>query len=335
MKKTWLTNTLLILFSLVLGLALIELGLRTYAYRGKVEYGLAPHLKRWARYDPVLGWRNNPGVWEVDCERRPMTLLEDGTRKTRGQNPAASKRVLLAGDSWVQGYGVRDEESLASRLQERFSNVNFINLATAGYGAHQSLLAVKDYQTRAKEGETLAVILGLASHTLMRDVADYRWVKSLTTYAVVHFIPPHILPNPDGGWRAYPPETRNLWGWADRIDLLLLAQGIEIFFQTKGREAKFGLAASKAILRDFAALLTAQGARLLVLNLDIADPMSQEFSAACLEIGVPFIDGKVEAKSNDPAWFLHGDGCWGHPNERMQQVWAERLAPELQKLGVH
>lgn len=334
MKKTLIINLSMVLISLILGLGLIELGLRTYAYRGKAEFNLGPHLNRWAKYDPVVGWRNNPGVWEVDCERRPMTLLENGERKTIGQHPGADARVLIAGDSWVQGYGLRDEETLASRLQAQFSDVNVINVATAGYGSHQSFLAFKDFQSHAAPTGPLLVILGLAEHTLMRDVADYRWVKSLTTYSAVHFLPPHILPNPDGSWSDYPPETPNLWGWADKIDLLLLAQGLEIYFKTRGREAKYGLAASKKILLDFDSYLKTRGARLLVFNLDMDGPLLRQYQNVCGENGIILLDGKIKASPEDPKWFLHDNGCWGHPNERMHQAWADRLAPELRSLGL-
>lgn len=331
--KSLLSNLLLILFSLSLCLAFIEFLLRAYEFRVQVEYGLQPHLKRWARFDPLLGWRNSPGVWEVDCERRPMTILEDGARKTSGQNPAASKRILLAGGSWIQGYGVRDDQTLASYLQQRFSTVNFVNLATAGYGSYQSYLLVKDYLGHAPPAETLGVILGVANHSLIRDVADYRWIKSLITYAGVHFVPPYILPEAGGSWREYPPEIHNLWGLADKIDLVLFAQGLQLFAKTKDR-GKLGMDATKHVLGVFDGYLKAQQARLVVLNLYSEENLHRELEEFCKANRIPYIDGNAHSRPDDPAWYLHGDDCWGHPNEKMHALWAERVAEALTAFGV-
>ena len=68
--------------------------------------GLKPHRIEqsawigWAHQDPVLGWRNNSGVYRShEGAHEPMTYLADGSRATGGTpgspTPAASSLLLI------------------------------------------------------------------------------------------------------------------------------------------------------------------------------------------------------------------------------------------------
>lgn len=60
--------------------------------------------------DPVLGWRNNPGVHVAhEGPREAMTIFSDGSRTTGTHAATASTIVIILGCSFAEGYGVFEE----------------------------------------------------------------------------------------------------------------------------------------------------------------------------------------------------------------------------------
>jgi len=96
-------------------------------------------------YDPVLGWRNLPN-YQGATRGRKLTLNSRGMRGREYDfaKPAATRRVLVLGDSYVWGYGVGDDEVftevLERRLQETGSPWEVINTGVPGWGTDQELL---------------------------------------------------------------------------------------------------------------------------------------------------------------------------------------------------
>ena len=98
----------------------------------------------WAMPDPVLGWRNNPGVHPADeGAHEPMTILADGSRAT-GTPAGAGTTVLIVGCSFAEGYGVRDDETFAWKLQQRFPQLRIRDFGVPGYGTYQSLVLLRE-----------------------------------------------------------------------------------------------------------------------------------------------------------------------------------------------
>ena len=62
------------------------------------------------------------------------------------RNPAAPTRadIALIGDSYIEGWGVSDEETVSARLRTR-AHATVANLGTAGYGSLQELKVLEKY----------------------------------------------------------------------------------------------------------------------------------------------------------------------------------------------
>jgi hypothetical protein len=125
-----------------------------------------PHLME---YDSLLGWRFAPNRtvshqgWEFKV---PITTNSLGFRDGEHafERKDGRRRVLLLGDSFGMGYGVEQEYSFASVLQDAGTEV--INLSVSAYGTDQELLL---YQTLGKRYDVDAVLLAL---TIGNDLAD-------------------------------------------------------------------------------------------------------------------------------------------------------------------
>ncbi|MEE2657826.1 MAG: SGNH/GDSL hydrolase family protein [Candidatus Latescibacterota bacterium] len=125
---------------------------------GEIGLGLVyPQIYRspgvW-QHDPQLGWAHRPGSQgrlvspEFDVAYRigEAGLRDDDPSSTKGDRVT---RVLLHGDSFAEGWGVGEEETLERHI-ERWATaltdgpVEVLNLGVAGYGTDQQLLQFSD-----------------------------------------------------------------------------------------------------------------------------------------------------------------------------------------------
>lgn len=135
-------NVLLaVLVSLLLGLLVLEGGLRL------VGLGPAPTL---GQFDAQLGWVKTPGArvhrhtseFDVHFEINELGLRDDPMQSAA--KPAGKLRVLMLGDSFVQGYTVERSDLFVDVLERWWQaegrDVDVINAGTEGYSTDQEAL---------------------------------------------------------------------------------------------------------------------------------------------------------------------------------------------------
>jgi len=134
----------LVAISLVVGLVFCEVFLRLFApqvVRRPVLWG----------YDAELGWGHIAGAAgrlispEFDVEVR---INADGfrDRERHADKPPDSRRILVFGDSFAEGWGVALDDSFSEELHgclaiaDGGTEVEVVNFGVAGYGTDQELL---------------------------------------------------------------------------------------------------------------------------------------------------------------------------------------------------
>jgi hypothetical protein len=148
-------NLLLTLFSVLLTLVFAEIILRivpidrpkTPVSEGpKTNWALVPE-RIWTEYHPELGWyhmKNKTAVLETQGQQVDVHTNSAGFRGVREyvkKKPAGVYRIIVLGDSFPFGFGVRDEEALPAVLESRYQKLEVINLCVPGYGIDQMLMA--------------------------------------------------------------------------------------------------------------------------------------------------------------------------------------------------
>lgn len=135
----------LFISSLVLSLVLVEVCLSTFY----------PQLSRrpqvW-QFDPELGWGHIPSAtglfigpeFEVEIQINAAGLRDRNYQRTK---PHKTQRLLAFGDSFIEGWGVPIEHSVAKQLEIQLqqaaapdTTVEVINFGVAGYGTDQEML---------------------------------------------------------------------------------------------------------------------------------------------------------------------------------------------------
>jgi hypothetical protein len=135
-------NVLLaLLVSLLLAAAVFEVGLRLVGLGPPVTLG---------KFDPELGWVKTPNVkvhrhtseFDVHFEINALGLRDDPMASPA--KPAGKLRVLMLGDSFVQGYTVERADLFVDILERWWQaegrDVDVINAGTEGYSTDQEAL---------------------------------------------------------------------------------------------------------------------------------------------------------------------------------------------------
>ena len=140
----------LISIALVFGSVILAMGLAEAALR-VAHYGQTHHvaLDKAMQYDPLLGWRNKPGVSIELVTPEYRTILHRNASGLRGSDRQYSKpqnvsRIIVLGDSFVDGYTVRTEDRLTEVLEASLGGqFEVINLGVSGYSTDQELLMLE------------------------------------------------------------------------------------------------------------------------------------------------------------------------------------------------
>ncbi len=152
--RTFVTNLLLALFSIILCVVTVELGLRAYDYILSRQYpGKEKDRSVFWEYDSLLGWkfRQNVSEYFVSKKNRFRTLVKTNSKGLRDHDYAYTKekgvkRILLLGDSVTAGLEVENERVVDSRLESYLSKngkYEVINAGVRGYGTDQAYLWLK------------------------------------------------------------------------------------------------------------------------------------------------------------------------------------------------
>jgi len=136
-------NVGLLLISVLAPLLAVELGYRLVAglpllklANWRTEHVVMVNLGELkAIPDPVLGWTNKSSSYNEDG----YTTLEHGVRKNFDETTIRTGGMLAAGDSFTEGWEVKDHESWPAVI-EKLTSVPVVNAGTGGYGADQTIL---------------------------------------------------------------------------------------------------------------------------------------------------------------------------------------------------
>ena len=136
-------NVGLLLISVLAPLLAVELGYRLMAglpllklANWRTEHVVMVNLGELkAIPDPVLGWTNRSSSYNEDG----YTTLEHGVRKNFDETTIRTGGMLAAGDSFTEGWEVKDHESWPAVI-EKLTSVPVVNAGTGGYGADQTIL---------------------------------------------------------------------------------------------------------------------------------------------------------------------------------------------------
>lgn len=307
-----------LLFGCLLAFALAEIGARLAGFEpwSQVASEAKRPYIRMRDPDPVLGWRNRPGVYTLGRER--ATILPAGSRRSSDNPPADAPVVALIGGSFIYGQGIPDEETLAWLLQERDPSRRYLNLGVSGFGTYQSLLLLERYLERHDPPE--AVVYGLIDHHRTRNIARGPWLAWITRLAVAEYPKlPYCSLDEDGQLVRHRPTAYPRMPLREHSAFLTMLEHGAMMHWSRRREQQQDRI-TELLLVELHELCQRRGIRLTVALLQDGERGAATWDRIALDAnGIPFADCRVPLT---PELRVPVDA---HPNVKVQRLWADCL----------
>jgi hypothetical protein len=153
-KKFFLLNTALCLCALILAVSAAEYALRKIDIEGlsgykmylgeidsRIYFSLMPYVEtegKLKRFTLGNCYPSNPGGSFTLMAVNPFEgktcccVLYDGKKRRQGFNPERKRQIVLVGDSFTFGEGVKETQTLGYFLNEQYRDINFQNWGKIG-----------------------------------------------------------------------------------------------------------------------------------------------------------------------------------------------------------
>ncbi len=276
--------------------------------------------------DPFFGWVNKPGHWVLPPHLaggapRMVTNLADYSRTTGTASDPPPGRVVFVGCSVTNGYGLSDADTFTWKIQQSHPEMHVINFGTAAYGTYQSLLRME--RELVQSPPPRLVVYGFITQHEARNVATYDWLRGLAlTSNRGHVAPPYVTLGPADGLLRHPPEAFSIWPLADRSVVIRMGGDAYMHLVTWGRGQE-GPEATKRLIAEMNSLARRRATRFAVAFLVAEDGKKEAYTTFFAEHGIPYVDC-VEPRTEDNR--IPGEG---HPNGKVNSVWAQCISEKL------
>jgi hypothetical protein len=316
---------------IILGLVLAELALRVVGYRPWISNPLDEVRSHYFEFEPELGWLVRPQtetlIWSGE-KKHSETILANHTRLVPPSNQISQlPSALIVGDSSIYGWGLNDEDTLASRLALEVPTWRFINGAIPGYGALQSYLRTRQLLPQL---HPQLVIMGYADYFTDRDLGLLAWTIPVADHSITKNV---ILPyaelrgeqlsiNPASPFFPELPGRRH-FATVRLIEALM--SGIPAISRHR-----HSTEITVKIMQNWAEFSVSHGATPVVLLWNNSGQLNQ-LSASLSQIGIRVIDCSHPSQG-DPETVVDDIG---HPSAAVVRSWAVCLRSRLSDIFIH
>ena len=151
-KRQLLINIIVLLVTMGFMLVAAEIMVKILSVEPKEAKWVGAD-KRWYEYDPLYGWRKFPNVetTRVSTKGLNSVYFRINSKGFRGpeypyEKPSDERRILLLGDSFTEGFMIKEEDHFAEVMEHKLNNTGSkrhfeaLNSGTAGWGTDQELL---------------------------------------------------------------------------------------------------------------------------------------------------------------------------------------------------
>lgn len=253
------------------------------------------------RSDAQTGWSNAPNLLtkRINAAGQEWSIITDQNgQRLIAQNPRASHRILILGDSLSFGEGIDIKDRFDVKLLHSLPDMRIINTGTMGYGTDQEYVAFRNWKHLLESGDTVLIVLNQSDYF---DVLRRRFVGRAKPY----------FEKVDGSFVLRPPLI-GLWErWSDSSFVAsVVARFIEPMTAPESLDPSQSIEIIRFVLgrireevpRGVRVILAHQGARdFLVPRLDLSSTIFCQFADVCIDLD--------DVLAADPVHLLP-DGHW-------------------------
>jgi hypothetical protein len=279
------------------------------------------------RPDPVLGWKHTEGEYRFPAfsplgKGVRMRFEPDGSRSTGARSGTGDGTIAIVGGSFTEGFAIADHETFAWKLQERFPSMRVRNYGHGGYGTYQSLLLLE--QVLSQRPAPVMMLYGFYEGHEIRNVATADWLEMLSMMARRHstISVPYAALGDDGVIVRHRPASYPLWPLHQHSATITFLQHGYARLAARRRTSQRA-AVTEQLLLQMQSASEASGTDFVVVFLFMNAENKARYSELLRSHDVAFADC---ARPLLPAFQVPADG---HPNEKLNAVWADCIAEAI------
>ena len=349
-------NVALLLFSLLATLLTIEFGYRLVAglpllkfANWRTEHVVTVNLGELkAIRDPVLGWTNK----SVNYNEDGYTTIEYGVRKNFDETTIRTGGMLATGDSFTEGWEVKDHESWPAFV-EKLTSIPVVNAGTGGYGSDQTILRAEQMLPIVKPK-----LLLIGFHEVAITRAGYSVFGAPKPYFTLEngdprYHPPKLTePRENTSFlRTISYQIREVLGYSAVADFLFARLNPNFWYSNNDDELYNKVdvdevAVTCALLKRLKARTDQDGIGMvmflqyyapLILNSDRPGPSSRGVAACAQTMGIRVVDQFASLRAIAAAgppnvmrqYYWYYDGMFGHMTAKGNEHAANLIFPAL------
>jgi lysophospholipase L1-like esterase len=309
---------------------LLMAGLFEVACRTVLNTGLQYHLEMWKYAVSIKRISTNPAIGHEHTPHTQARLMNaDVTINSKGlrdrevevPKPAATKRILMLGDSIVFGWGVAQNETMSVKLEEelkRGGEVAFggpVEVINAGVGNYNTAMEVAYF---LEHGVTYAPDIVVLNYFIndAEPTPTYRDVSWLARHSYAYAVV-------GGAWDGFKRRIEGAPDW-------------RAYYAGLYDDNAPGWQKTREAIAELAAYCNNRGIRLIMTNIpelrELKDypfkAVQERLKTVAIADGVEYLDflPAVDAEAPESLWVTAPDP---HPNARAHALMARSLADYL------
>lgn len=272
--------------------------------------------------DADLGWRARPGVYDMvrigpSGVATPFryTNWDEGRRATSERDSGEPReKALFFGDSYIQGYGLTDTDTLPWIVQKRHPELTVTNYGAGLYGTYQSYLAM----TKQVRGPATVYYLFNGFHE-GRNVADPEFLRIMKAPPEGCFYPYAQL----SGGQVEPGRSQGevMWFLSHHSRTIAMAQEYKQIFESFWR-VRSKQRTTELLLAKMDQLVRSQGGNFTVILFDLSSDERKHYREFLRAQQIHAVDCD-RPEMNDKS-LRQPDG---HPTGKLNTLLAEWIEP--------
>ena len=326
--KHFLINTLLILFSVSIALLLVEIFLRlnNQGPWGSLDTGRNDPIIN--QPDKILGWVPKKGKYQFEPfskngKKFEINILKDGSRGLKNNYSNGKDKIIFLGGSVTLGWGINDDQTFVSKIQENLVNYELKNFSVGGYGTYQSFLRLEDLFDKQDKIKTV-IVTYLPDHAI-RNIGDEFWLRTLTKFTRRGYVSlPYASIDGEGKLLRIEPISYFRTPFMDHLSISNKIAKRIMRYKLKDNH-KNAYPVTNLIFEDMKNFLDTKNVKLIVLNLSNEKKALEPYKRTFDKKKIDTINCNYEQTEE---LTIKGDG---HPNHLMHSMFAECIFKELKK----
>jgi hypothetical protein len=328
--KNVIINLAIVFLSIIFALLLVELFLRI---NGQGPWGILDDTRNdptLNRPDIKLGWVPKEGKYEFDPfspdgKQFEINILSDSSRKILPQkkNIEDKKQIIFLGGSVTLGWGINDEQTFTSQIQDKIDDYEVKNFSSGGYGTYQSFLRLENI---LKENNKIKiVIVSYLPHHSIRNIGSEFWLRTITKYSKRGYVSlPYASINEKGQLVRKDPIKYFRMPLMDQLSISNKISKKIMQYKLMNNEKKNTIVTNK-IFEDMQVLLKNRNIKLIILNLADNKEALNPYLKTFKNKDIDFINCNIK-QTEDLS--IKGDG---HPNHIMHSLYSNCIYQNLKK----